>query len=60
MEQPNLGIHPAWIKRMMGHKLNNEEKAFSHPTAEQLREAYKRAMPVLSFTPRHVLQDRIL
>jgi integrase len=59
LENPDLGIHPAWIKRMMGHKLNMLEKAYSHPSEKQIRESYKKAIPVLSVLPRHVDEDRI-
>jgi len=59
LEQPELGIHPAWIKRMMGHKLGVQDRAYSHPTDKQLREAYQQAIPFLSVQPRHVDEMRI-
>jgi len=52
LEHPDVGIQPAWIKRMMGHRLTSLEKAYSHPTPEDLREAYRRAIPFLSVKSR--------
>ncbi len=59
LEQPNLSIHPIWIKRMMGHKLKQIERAYGHPSHQDLREAYKRAIPFLSVQPRHVDEVRL-
>jgi hypothetical protein len=35
---------------MMGHKLPGPEDAYSRPTVEMLKEAYKKAMAALSIT----------
>jgi len=58
LENPELGIHPSWIKRMMGHKLTQVERAYSHPSDEQLREAYRKAIPYLR-VERRVGEDRL-
>jgi len=58
LENPDLAINPAWIKRMMGHKLNRNERAYSHPTNEQLRECARRFMPFLR-TQRVIGEERM-
>ena len=44
----NAGIQPNWIKKIVGHKVRGEENPYSRPKIEQLREAYKRAIPFLT------------
>lgn len=42
------GIAKPWYEYMMGHKLGKLDRAYSKPTVEQLKEAYRRAEPYLS------------
>ena len=44
------GIAKAWYEFMMGHSLGQLDRAYSKPTVEQLKEAYKRAEPYLSIS----------
>jgi site-specific recombinase XerD len=44
------GIAKPWYEYMMGHKLGKLDRAYSKPTKEQLREAYRRAEPYLSIS----------
>ncbi len=37
------GIAKAWYEYMMGHSLSKLDQAYSHPSREQLTEAYRRA-----------------
>lgn len=48
MEQ--AGIAKPWYEYMMGHKLGKLDRAYSRPTREQLKEAYRRAEPYLSIS----------
>ena len=56
-ENPEIGVHPAWIKRMMGYKLSQNERAYSHPTVKQLREAYLKGYPFLRIQERSVNKE---
>ena len=44
------GIAKAWYEFMMGHSLGQLDRAYSKPTVEQLKEAYKRAEPYLGIS----------
>jgi site-specific recombinase XerD len=68
LEDPNLAINPNWIRRMMGHKVRRRDvspwkpstnPAYSHPSDEQLGNAYEKAYPLLSVLPRHVDEERL-
>jgi len=43
-------IHPNWAKKIRGRKVRGEESPYSRPAIEQLRKAYKEAVPLLEFT----------
>ena len=58
-ENPEIGIHPAWIKLMMGHKPTQNERAYSHPTVKQLLEAYVRGYGFLRVQGQQVDQGRL-
>ncbi|MEM3670816.1 MAG: tyrosine-type recombinase/integrase [Thermoprotei archaeon] len=47
MEQ--AGVASTWYEQMMGHVLPRTQKAYSKPSIEQLREAYAKGEPYLSF-----------
>lgn len=43
-------IHPNWARKIRGRKVKGEEAPYSRPAIEQLRQAYKEAVPLLEFT----------
>jgi hypothetical protein len=43
-------IHPNWARKIRGRKVKGEENPYSRPNIEQLRQAYKEAVPLLEFT----------
>jgi hypothetical protein len=43
-------IHPNWARKIRGRKVKGEESPYSRPAIEQLRQAYKEAVPLLEFT----------
>jgi len=45
-----IKIHPNWAKKIRGRKVRGEEAPYSQPAIEQLRKAYKEAVPLLEFT----------
>ena len=42
-------LPPNWIRKILGHKVKGEENPYSRPKIEQLREAYRKAIPHLVF-----------
>lgn len=42
-------INPNWMKKIKGRKVRGEEAPYSRPAIEQLREAFRRAVPHLLF-----------
>lgn len=45
-----IKINPNWAKKIRGRKVRGEEAPYSRPAIEQLRKAYKEAVPLLEFT----------
>ena len=45
-----IRIHPNWARKIRGRKVRGEEAPYSRPAIEQLRTAYKEAVPLLEFT----------
>lgn len=45
-------VQPNWIRKMMGKTVRGEEAPYSRPKIEQLREAFKSAVPYLTLNPR--------
>jgi len=45
-----IRIHPNWARKIRGRKVKGEEAPYSRPAIEQLRNAYKEAVPLLQFT----------
>jgi len=45
-----IKIHPNWARKIRGRKVKGEEAPYSRPAIEQLRAAYKEAVPLLEFT----------
>jgi len=43
-------INPNWARKIRGRKVRGEEAPYSRPAIEQLRAAYKEAVPLLEFT----------
>jgi hypothetical protein len=43
-------INPNWARKIRGRKVRGEESPYSRPAIEQLRNAYKEAVPLLQFT----------
>jgi len=43
-------INPNWARKIRGRKVKGEEAPYSRPAIEQLRQAYKEAVPLLQFT----------
>jgi hypothetical protein len=43
-------INPNWARKIRGRKVRGEEAPYSRPAIEQLRNAYKEAVPLLQFT----------
>ena len=43
-------INPNWARKIRGRKVRGEESPYSRPAVEQLRAAYKEAVPLLEFT----------
>lgn len=43
-------VHPNWCRKIRGRKVKGEEAPYSQPKIEQLREAYRSALPYLSFS----------
>jgi hypothetical protein len=44
------GIAKPWYEYMMGHSLSKLDQAYSHPSREQLMDAYRRAEPYLTIS----------
>jgi integrase len=42
------GVAKPWYEYMMGHKRPKLDRSYSHPTIDQMKEAYKKAEPYLS------------
>jgi hypothetical protein len=40
-------MQPNWIKKVLRHKVKGEENPYSQPKIEQLRSAYREAIPLL-------------
>jgi hypothetical protein len=52
-----IKIHPNWARKIRGRKVRGEESPYSRPAIEQLRSAYKEAVPLLEFTqPTQLIQ----
>jgi len=45
-----IKIHPNWARKIRGRKVKGEEAPYSRPAIEQLRAAYREAVPLLQFT----------
>lgn len=45
-----IKIHPNWARKIRGRKVRGEEAPYSRPAIEQLRRAYKEAVPLIEFT----------
>jgi hypothetical protein len=45
-----IKIHPNWARKIRGRKVRGEESPYSRPAIEQLREEYRKAVPLLEFT----------
>jgi len=45
-----IKINPNWARKIRGRKVRGEENPYSRPAIEQLRAAYKEAIPLLEFT----------
>ena len=45
-----IKIHPNWARKIRGRKIRGEENPYSRPAIEQLRNAYREAVPLLEFT----------
>lgn len=43
-------INPNWARKIRGRKVRGEEAPYSRPAIEQLRNAFKEAVPLLQFT----------
>jgi len=43
-------INPNWARKIRGRKVRGEEAPYSRPAVEQLRAAFKEAVPLLEFT----------
>lgn len=43
-------INPNWARKIRGRKVRGEESPYSRPAIEQLRNAYREAVPLLEFT----------
>jgi hypothetical protein len=43
-------INPNWARKIRGRKVRGEEAPYSRPAIEQLRNAYREAVPLLEFT----------
>jgi len=50
-------IHPNWARKIRGRKVKGEEAPYSRPAIEQLRAAYKEAVPLLQFTRETELEE---
>jgi predicted Zn-dependent protease len=45
------GVNSNWIDQILGHQLINSRDAYSLPTDEELKEAYKKAYSILRVYP---------
>lgn len=45
-----IKMHPNWARKIRGRKVKGEEAPYSRPLIEQLRNAYREAVPLLEFT----------
>lgn len=45
-----IKIHPNWARKIRRRKVRGEEAPYSRPAIDQLREAYRQAVPLLEFT----------
>jgi hypothetical protein len=44
-------VQPNWIRKMLGKKVGGEEAPYSQPKIDQLRDAYRGAIPFLTLEP---------
>ena len=59
LEDDKLGIHPNWIKIMMGHALGAVEEAYSKPSNLKLRDAYVKAIPSLMILEEYAIKTTL-
>ena len=45
-------VQPNWIRKMLGKSIKGEEAPYSRPKIEQLREAYRSALPYMTLAPK--------
>jgi hypothetical protein len=45
-----IKIHPNWARKIRGRKVRGEEAPYSRPAIDQLRKAFREAVPLLEFT----------
>ena len=50
-------INPNWARKIRGRKVKGEEAPYSRPAINQLREAYRQAIPLLQFTQPTQMMD---
>ena len=43
-------LHPNWCRKILGKTIKGEENPYSQPKMEELREAYRAAIPYLELT----------
>jgi hypothetical protein len=48
-------LQPNWIKKILRHKVAGEENPYSQPKIEELREAYRTALPYLDLSEKPTL-----
>jgi len=49
-ELEHARLQPNWIKKILRHKVSGEESPYSRPKIEQLRNAYREAIPYLDLS----------
>jgi hypothetical protein len=50
-------INPNWARKIRGRKVRGEENPYSRPAIEQLRQAFREAVPLLEFTQPTTLME---
>lgn len=50
-------LQPNWIKKILRHKVAGEENPYSQPKIEELREAYRTALPYLDLSEKTELSE---
>jgi hypothetical protein len=50
-------INPNWARKIRGRKVRGEEAPYSRPAVEELRRAYREAIPLLQFTSETELME---